>query len=169
MGWVEALEAWGAADEAVVVQTPDEFKDIRRVLTLTPATTPQDAHQLLPLGPWDGCMFANLATPKDSELVASLFKRWRPAIAILSVHMAISRSDTIAMLPSPLPPFYHKKMITVHHNAIGGVTSASWRFIHYTRWPDTISYPSLMTSDNLPCTLQTALSDTLGASRWGNL
>ena len=69
------------------------------------------------------------------------------------------------MLPSPLLPFYHKKMITVHHNAIGGVTSASWRFIHYTRWPDTISYPSLMTSDNLPWTLKTALSDMFGAAR----
>jgi hypothetical protein len=110
-------------------------------------------------------MLANLATPKDSELVASLLKRWRPAIAILSVHLLISRSDTIAMLPSALPLFYHKKLITVHHNAIGGVTSASWRFIHYTRWPDTISYPLLMTSDNLPWTLQTALSDTFGAAR----
>jgi hypothetical protein len=122
MGWVEELEAWGAAVKAVVVQTPDDFKDIRRVLTLMPAITPRDAHQLLPLGSWDGCMFANHATPEDSELVASLFKQWRPAIAILSVHLAISRSDTIAMLPSPLPPFHHKKMITGHHNAIGGVS-----------------------------------------------
>jgi hypothetical protein len=165
LGWVEALEAWGAAVEAVVVHSTDEFKDIRRLLTLMPATTPQDAHQLLPLGPWDGCMLANLATPKDSELVASLFKQWCPAIAILWVHLLISRSDTIAMLPSALPLFYHKKMITVHHNTIGGVTTASWRFIHYTRWPDTISYPSLMTGDNLPWTLQTALSDTFGVPR----
>jgi hypothetical protein len=56
-------------------------------------------------------------------------------------------------------------MITVHHNAIGGVTSASRRFIHYTRWPDTISYPLLMMGDNLPRTLQTALSNTFGAPR----
>ncbi len=110
-------------------------------------------------------MLANLATPEDSELVASLFKQWHPTIAILSVHLLISRSDTITMLPSALPLFYHKKMITVHHNAIGGVTSASCRFIHYTGWPDMISYPSLMTSDNLLRTPQTALSDTFGVAR----
>ncbi len=110
-------------------------------------------------------MLANLATLEDSELVSSLFKQWRPVITILSVHLSMSRLDTIAMLPSGLPPFYHKKMITVCHNAIGGVTSASWRFIHYTRWSDTISYPSLMMSDNLPRTLQTALLDTFGAAR----
>jgi hypothetical protein len=165
MGWVEALEAWGAMVKAVVVHSTDEFKDIRRLLTLTPITTSQDAHQLLPLGPWDGCMLANLATLKNSELVSSLFKQWQPAIAILLVHLLMSRLDTIAMLPSRLPPFYHKKMIIVRHIAIGGVTSASWRFIHYTRWLDTISYPSLMMSDNLPWTLQTALSDTFGAAR----
>jgi hypothetical protein len=74
MGWVEALKAWGAVVEVVVVHPTDEFKDIRHLLTLTPITASQDAHQLLPLGPWDGCMLANLATLKDSELVSSLFK-----------------------------------------------------------------------------------------------
>ncbi len=40
MGWLEALEAWGAGVEAVVVHPTDEFKDIRCLLTLTSATTP---------------------------------------------------------------------------------------------------------------------------------
>ena len=40
VGWVEALEAWGAAVEVVVVHPTDEFKDIRHLLTLMPATTP---------------------------------------------------------------------------------------------------------------------------------
>ena len=71
----------------------------------------------------------------------------------------------LAMLPGGLPSIYRKRMFTIHHNAIGGVTFASWRFIHYTRWEDMISYPLLMTRDPLPRTFQTALSDTFGAAR----
>jgi hypothetical protein len=107
-------------------------------------------------------MVANLATPQDSQLVSSLFKQWRPAIVILLVHSSVSRTDTIAMLPSSLAAFYHKKMFTVHQ-AIGGVTSASWRFARYTRWPDATSYPLLMTRDNLPRCFQMALLNTIGA------
>ena len=40
MGWVEAFEAWGVALEAVVVNIPDELKDIRPLLTTVPITTP---------------------------------------------------------------------------------------------------------------------------------
>ncbi len=29
IGWIEAVEAWGAEVEAVVVHLPDNFKDIR--------------------------------------------------------------------------------------------------------------------------------------------
>ena len=165
MGWTEAAEAWGAEVEAVVVDIPDQFKDIRRKVSLTPTTTPQDGLRLLPLGPWDGCLLATIATASETQLITALFKRWRPAIAILSIHSSFSRRDTIEMLPAGLPLFYHKKMMTFRHSAIGGVSTSSWRFIHYTRWGDVISYPSLMTSENLPRFLQTALSDTLGGVR----
>ncbi len=168
MGWVEAVEAWGAEVEGVVVHLPDNFKDIRQRFSITPTTTPQDAPHLLPLGPWDGCMLANIAMPQDSLLVSSLFKRWHPAISILSTHSLLSRIDTIAMLPSGLPAFYHKKMITLRHVTIGGVSSVSWRFTHYTRWADIVSYRSLMMSDNLPHILQMALSDTNRGARGVN-
>ena len=165
MGWVEAAEAWGAEVEAVVVDMPDHFKDIRREISLTPTTTPGDGLRLLPLGPWDGCLLATIATASEAQLVSGLFKRWRPAIAILSIHASFSRSDTIGMLPAGLPLFYHKKMLTLRHSAIGGVSTSSWRFIHYTRWGEVTSYPSIMTSGNLPRFLQTALSDTIGGAR----
>ena len=165
MGWVKAFEAWGVALEALVDNIPDKLKDIRPLLTTVPITTPQDAHTLLPLGPWEGCMLANLASPQDSDLLSSLFKQWRPAIAILSIHGSRSQVDTISMLPSALPAFYQKKMITICHQDIGGVTSARWRLIHYTRWQGVQSCPSLMTRETLPPTLQMALSDTIGATR----
>ncbi len=119
----------------------------------------------MPVGPWEGCMLANLASPQDSDLVSSLFKQWQPAIAILLIHGSVSRVDTISMLPSALPAFYQKKMITICHQDIRGVTSLRWRFIHHTRWQGVQSCPSLMTRDTLPRTLQTALSDTIGATR----
>jgi hypothetical protein len=36
MGWVEALKAWGAAVEAVVVHPTDEFKDTDRNCNVLP-------------------------------------------------------------------------------------------------------------------------------------
>ncbi len=108
MGWIKAVKAWGVEVKAVVVQLPDNFKDIRQKNSMTPTTTPQDTLHLLPLGPWDGCLLANIAMPEDSLLVASLFKRWRPANAVLSTHALLSRIDTIAMLPLGLPTFYHR-------------------------------------------------------------
>ena len=55
-------------------------------------------------------------------------------------------------------------MLTVQHTVVGGVTIASHRFVHYTRWTDTILWPLLMARDVLPWMLQMALSDTFGAS-----
>jgi hypothetical protein len=165
LGWVEVIEAWGGSAEAVVVDCPDPFKDIRGLVSSTNTTTSRDAYLLLPLGAWDGCMAANLTLSQDSDIVATLFKQWRPAIVILSVHASLSRNDTLALLPSGLPLFYQKKMITVCHENVGGVTSASWHFVHYTRWMGFLSYPSIMTSISLPCLLQTALSDMNGAAR----
>ena len=69
------------------------------------------------------------------------------------------------MLAPALPAFYQKKMITICHQDIGGVMSARWRFIHYTHWQGVQSCPLLLTRDTLPWTLQTALTDTIGATR----
>jgi hypothetical protein len=133
MGWVEAAEAWGAEVEAVVVHSPDIIKNIRRKNSLTPTTTLQNALLLLlPLGPWNGCLLANIAPGLETQLVSALFKQWRPAVAIILIHASFTRSDTIAMLPMGLPPFYHKKTLTLCHASIGGVTSAVWRFVHYS-------------------------------------
>jgi hypothetical protein len=74
------------------------------------------------------------------------------------------RADIISLLPIKPPPNYKKRMITLAHTAIGGVSSASCYFVYYTRWPDAISNSLLMTSNVLPQMLQTALSDTYGAS-----
>jgi hypothetical protein len=124
LGWVEALEAMGVWVEVAVVDSPDSSKDIRSLVTSTTTTTSHDAYLLQPIEPWDGCMFANLTTTQDSEMVANLFKQWRPAIVVLLVHASLSRNHTLAMLPSVVPGFYQKKMITVHHTHIGGVTSS---------------------------------------------
>jgi hypothetical protein len=65
-------------------------------------------------------MVANLTSIQDSEMVSTLFKQWHPAIIILSVHASLSRNDTLALLPSGVPGFYQKKMITVCHGKVGG-------------------------------------------------
>ncbi len=85
IGWMEVLESWGGSLEAMVVDIPDLYKDIRHLLNPMPTITPDKALLLPPLGPWDGCLFAKVSSLRDSNLVTLLFKRWQPAIAILSV------------------------------------------------------------------------------------
>ena len=59
---MEVLESWGGCLEALVVDIPDCYKDIRHLLNPMPTTMPDKALLLPPLGPWDGCLFANLAS-----------------------------------------------------------------------------------------------------------
>jgi hypothetical protein len=162
LGWVEVLEGWGAGIEAMAVNSLDHYKDIRQLVSTIPTTAPQLGYDLAPCGSWDGCLAANLLTPEDAALTATLFKRWRPAIVILSIPATISRADTFKLLPVGLPAFYEMKMLTFHHPAVGGVTSATWQFIYYSRWIDVMPSPMLMTGRALPRTLQTALSDIVG-------
>jgi hypothetical protein len=93
---------------------------------------PHLAYDLLPCGPWDGCLAANLLTSEDAGLTSNLFKQWCPAIVILSIPGTISRANTLKLLPVGLPGFYQKKMLTFHHPAVGGVMSTTWQFIHYS-------------------------------------
>jgi hypothetical protein len=74
----------------------------------------------------------------------------------------MTRSEALRCLPSNLPTFYQKRMMTYQHTAVGGVTTTKRHFVHYTRWNYVQSCPSLMTSDVLHRTLQTALADTYG-------
>jgi hypothetical protein len=74
IGWVQVLEDWGASIEAVVVEDAlDPLKAIRHLLTSTPTIIPWQALILEPVGPWDGCMFANVRDPRDAKLFAKLF------------------------------------------------------------------------------------------------
>ncbi len=72
VGWVQVLKDWGASIEAVVVEDAlDPLQAIRHLLTSTPIIIPWQTVILKPDGPWDdGCMFANVRDPQDSELFA---------------------------------------------------------------------------------------------------
>lgn len=166
VGWVQALEDWGASIEAVVKEdAPDPLKSIRHLITSSPTSIPQQALSLEPSGPWGGAMFAPASARQEFDLFSKLFNCWRPAIAVLSAAHSTSRADLVAQLPNGLPISYKKRIITIRHDAVRGVTGAFRRFVHYTRWTGIISYPSIMTSNVLPRTLQTALSDTYGAAQ----
>jgi hypothetical protein len=164
LGWVEVLEGWGAKIEAVVVSSLDCYSHIRALVTTTSTTALDLAYLLPPCGPWDGCLAANIKTTEDARATSVLFKRWLPAVGILSIPGALSRSKTLRLLPVGLPSFYQKKIITVHHPGVGGVTSTTWQFVVYSRWIDVMPTSSIMMGQALWQTLQTALSDVVGAS-----
>ncbi len=164
IAWVQVLEDCSASIEGVVQDILDPIKDIRHLVSILPTITLQEALLLEPLGPWDKRLFVNILNSQDLKLFAMVFACWHPAIAVISMGHLLLKADIISLLPINVPPNYKKRMMTVAHTAIGGVSTASHPFVHYTRWPDTISYPLLMTSDVLPQMLQTALSDTFGVS-----
>jgi hypothetical protein len=132
LGWVEVLEGWGAEIEAVVVSSLDCYSHIRALVTTTPTGALDLAYLLPPCGPWDGCLAANIITTEDARVISVLFKRWLPAVGILSIPGALSRSKTLRLLPVGLPSFYQKKIITVHHPGVGGATSTTWGFVVYS-------------------------------------
>ena len=164
LGWVEVLEGWGAKIEAVVVSSLDCYSHIRALVTTAPTMVLDLAYLLPPCGPWDGCLAANIITTEDARVISVLFKQWLPAVSILSIPGALSRSDTLILLPVGLPSFYQKKIITVHHPGVSSVTSTTWQFMVYSQWIDVIPTFSIMTDQALWWTLQTALSDVVGAS-----
>jgi hypothetical protein len=74
LGWVKVFEGWGAEVEAMVVSRLDHYKDIRQMLTTTPTMAAHLAYDFPPLGPWDGCLAANLLSAEDVALTSTLFK-----------------------------------------------------------------------------------------------
>ena len=149
----------------MVVSSLDHYKDIRQLVLTKPTTASHLAFDLPPSGLWDGCLAANLLTCEDAQLTSTLFNQWRPAIAILLIPArTVSRADSLKLLPVGVPGLNQKKMFTFHHPAFNGITSTTWQFIYYSRWIDVLPSLPLMTGHALPRTLQTALSDVVGAS-----
>jgi hypothetical protein len=75
IAWVRVLEDCGASIEGVVEDILDPIKDIRHLMTKWPTITLLEALLLDPLGPWDGCLFANIHNPRDLKLFATVFAR----------------------------------------------------------------------------------------------
>ena len=131
LGWVEVLEGWGAEIEAVVVSSLDCYSHIRALVTTTSTTALDLAYLLPPCGPWDGCLAANIITTEDARVISVLFKQRLPAVGILSIPEALSRSKTLRLLPVGLQNFLPKEdnnstpsgvwRCYVHHSVIRGL------------------------------------------------
>jgi hypothetical protein len=139
----------------------------RLTATTVPITTQRDAHTLLPLGPWEECMLANLASPQDSDLVAA-GRTLR--MMVTSYHDPVDTwlgftsghyFNAAISITRFLPEEDDHHMPPRHRGGHGSKVEV----YNYTCWLGVHSYPLLMTRDTLPRTLQTALSDTIGATR----
>ncbi len=92
IAWAKVLEDWGASIEGVAKHILDHIKDNRQLLSKLPTITLQEALSLEPLGPWDGCVFANIRTSQDLKLFATLFGRWHPTITVISMDYMLSKA-----------------------------------------------------------------------------
>ena len=116
-------------------------------------------------------MLATIMNNEDATEVMALFKRWQPLIAVIAMPSSSSRRERASWAkaggPGTLNKQYIRRDIDCTHSDIGGVTTASWHFVHYSR--DEVIGPTqaVMMAPDFPRPLQSALHDTFGGYKKG--
>ena len=122
VGWAEAAESWGAALEAVVVGSNRQFNEVIRILTTATPITIAKAFRLHIVRKWEGILAASILTLDDAVLVAELFQKWRPAVALISLPGNLNQREAVKLLP-PSRNEYTRTMRQCKHSNFGGVTT----------------------------------------------
>jgi len=65
------------------------------------------------------------------------------------------------LLPA-ISPIFVRRIYSIKHNQVGGVTQAAWCIVQWSRMTNQACRPSIMTMNVYPRSLQTALDDTKG-------
>ena len=161
IGWAEAAEKWGASVEAVIMVSKPGYNEIVRLLTQATPITTQQAYRLFTPKRWHGILLASIHETHDASILAKLFHKWKPAVAILAFPGKLSRRQVLELAPSH-EGFYKQLTLKPHHSNVGGVTATTWHVVHLSRISCGLQGPQSMTMTHYPRTLQTALDDTLG-------
>ena len=161
LAWVEAAEAWGCGVEAVVVGSSRELSEVIHLVSLSTTTTVSEALLLPPVSNWNGLLLSTVCSAEDAALVFRMFENWQPWIAIVAFPSDFTRRKMAALIPA-INSKYSRRLYTIKHHQVGGVTSSVWHIGHWNRMTNQACRPSLMTMEFFPRPLQTALDDTKG-------
>ena len=175
-GWGEAAVIWGGHVEAVIHRHQTNIKIHQLFKLPKPISVAKALSSLSPPAEtsWNGIMLGTIRDEEDAADAAKLFKDWQPLIAIFAVPVSIPRQEQdpwIKNIQASTSGYYNRKVFTLSHSAIGGVTTTRWRFTHLTRQSTLGELPkqAIMMAPQFSRPLQTALQDTIGGSSLKNV
>lgn len=93
-------------------------------------------------------------------MISTLFDKWQPSIACLSLPASMSWSAVLCLFPPTNPP-YIKKIHKCIHSRFGGVTQSGWHIVSYSCYSIFEEVMDVMTTQSYTRKLQTALNDVL--------
>ena len=129
VGWAEAAESWGAALEAVVVGSNCEFNEVIWILTTATLITIAKAFRLHTDRKWKSILAAYILTLDDAVLVAKLFQKWRPTVALISLSGNLNQREAVKLLP-PSHNDYTRMMQRCKHFNFCNVTTTACHVVH---------------------------------------
>ena len=120
---------------------------------------------------WTGIMMGTVLNEAESSDFKTLFQLWKPVVAIIAVPSSIpakTRRSWVTSFSGTLRLCYVTRDISCSHNNIGGVTTSKWNFYHLSRYKELggISKQAIMMAPQFSRSLQTALQDTIGGTKW---
>ena len=167
-GWAEAAESWGGTVDAIVHSTQANHQ-FNKTFNLPKSIPVSKAHCLSPTDSrWNGVMLCTILSEDDARRAAALFEAWQPLIAILALPFSLPRRVRSKWTHGSKTSLFdlagYGSVLDVNltHSFVGGVTSACWRFCHYSRCGGKFTKEAVMTTPDYPRHLQTALDDTEG-------
>ena len=84
LAWVEALEAWDCALEALVLISPNKVNDIMYLVSCTTPTSVAFTLTMPPNKDWDGLLVSTVRSAVGARLAVRIFNCWQPWIATLA-------------------------------------------------------------------------------------
>ena len=164
LGWLEALQLWGASVEVFVCQGGNIKHLIERLYPDVHVAPLAQSLEILPYHSWDGLALGTISSESDAQDFKSLIKAWDPSLVIMSGHASISRSKFHQWTDLKEMGYERTASHRCSHQKFGGVTASSWKLAF--SWKGSHAEIDLsvdrMTAALYPRCLQTALDDTLG-------
>lgn len=127
LGWLDAVELWGASVEGVISQRGN-IKHLVETLYSDVYVAPlADGLRMLPHRSWNGIVLSTIETVDDAIMLTELVETWGPAIVLTAGHSSISRPKFHEWTNLADIGYEGKVQHRCCHQDFGGVTTSKWK------------------------------------------
>jgi hypothetical protein len=172
LGWLDAVELWGASVEVFVLGGGNVKHLIDQIYPEVYVAPLPQAVRMPPYGDWDGLLLGTLGEEEDAQNFKQLLKAWRPWLVLIVVHHSVSRRRFNNWINHDVVGYNFVLHQQCCHKASGGVTNSMWRLAIFTRTNKAEEFDfntQRMTASLYPRHLQTTLDDTVGGQLGASL